>query len=337
MHWIEFPDPRLVVCGLPFWAENSPRLWRLPASRREQYRPAVWGLGTSPAGGRVRFRSNTAEVALRLDYGDVGHMNNMHRIGQHAVDLYLDHVYAAVAAPLEGKPQIEPRLIGGAERRSRQIDLYLPLYHPVNLLAVGLSDDAIIEPPTPLARPEPVVFYGSSITQGGCAARAGNSYQAQLCRRLNLDHVNLGFSGNGIGEPEVAQTLAAIAACCYVIDYAQNCPTVAQMRETYGPLLATIRGQRATTPILCVTPIANASETWNPLARSSNEARRQVVREAVAARQAAGDQRIQVVEGYTMLGPDHVDGLTDLTHPNDLGFYYMANGLQRPLAGVLGL
>ena len=60
---------------------------------------------------------------------------------------------------------------------------------------------------TPFRTAKPVVFYGTSITQGGCASRSGMSYQAILGRQLNLDFVNLGFSGNGKGEPVVAAWL----------------------------------------------------------------------------------------------------------------------------------
>jgi len=334
---IPFPDPRLPVFGLPFFATDAPSLRRLPLARKEEYRPAVWGLAQSPAGGRIRFASDTTRLSIKLDYGNVGHMNNMCRIGQHAVDCYVDGVFWRNAAPLEGEPQIDVVLFAGVARQRRQIDLYLPLYHSVQVVELGFDDDAVIEPPAGFARELPVVYYGSSITQGGCASRSGNSYQAILSRRLNLDHVNLGFSGNGLGEPEVADTMAGLPACCYVVDYSQNCPSVEQMRETYAPFLATLRARNPVTPILCVTPICAAAEAWDAKHHANLEGKRQVAREAVAARLALGDQRVQVVEGPDLLGPDQVDGIVDSSHPNDLGFWHMANGLQRPLAGALGL
>lgn len=337
MNWIPFPDPRLPVFGLPWFEENAPDLFRLPKSWQARFRPPVWDLARSPAGARIRLTSDTSRLAVRLDYGQVGHMNNMHRIGQHAVDAYVDGVFWKNAAPLEGQPQIEQELFVGVPRAPRAIDLYLPLYHPVRVLAVGVDDDAIVAPPAAFALPRPVVFYGSSITQGGCASHSGNSYQAILCRRLNLDHVNLGFSGNGLGEPELAEAMAAIDAAAYVVDYAQNCPTVAAMAETYPPFLAILRRAHPDTPILCITPIGSAAEPWNRGHREGLEAKREVVRRAVAERVAAGDRRITLVEGHSLLGPQQADGIVDMSHPNDLGFWFMANGLERPLAGALGL
>ncbi|NUQ00988.1 MAG: hypothetical protein HUU35_14160 [Armatimonadetes bacterium] len=337
MQWVEFPDSRLPVFGLPFFEENKPDLYRLPKSRQASYREAVWGLGLCPSGGRIRFATDAAELAIRLDYGDVGHMNNMHRIGQHAVDCYVDGVYWRNAAPLEGEPRIETVLFSGAPRARREVALYLPLYHRVSVQAIGLSDGARLDPPAAFARSLPVVFYGSSITQGGCATRSGLSYQAMLCRRLNLDHVNLGFSGNGRGEPAVAETMADIPASCLVMDYSQNCPTVEEVRETYAPFLAILRSRQPEVPIVCITPIGSAAEAFDEGHRRGLEQRREVIREAVEARRQQGDTRIEVIEGHDLLGPAQMDGIVDSSHPNDLGFSYMADGLEQPLAAALGL
>jgi hypothetical protein len=57
----------------------------------------------------------------------------------------------------------------------------------------------------------------------------------------------------------------------------------------------------------------------------------------VAARIAAGDRHIQLVEGTDLLGPGQADGLVDGGHPNDLGFYWMAEGLANRLRNVLDL
>src|SRR5208337_1165933 len=97
--------------------------------------------------------------------------------------------------------------------------------------------EAHIRPARAYALSRPVVFYGTSITQGGCASRSGMSYQAILGRMLNIDFVNLGFSGNGMGEPEMAQAVAHIDAACYVLDFAQNNRTVESLEKVYAPFL----------------------------------------------------------------------------------------------------
>jgi len=217
----------------------------------------------------------------------------------------------------------------------REITLYLSLYSPVKVLAIGVDEGSTISRAKPFALSRPVVFYGTSITQGGCASRSGMSYQAILGRALNIDFVNLGFSGNGIGEPEMAKTVAEIDAACYVLDFAQNNRTLESFAQAYGPFLDTLRAKHPDTPILAVTPIWSAGEATGGSGLLEQE--RQHIRRVVGQRIAAGDRRLEIVEGTDLLGPSRVDGLVDGTHPNDLGFQWMAEGLALRLRKVLGL
>jgi len=230
---IPFPDPRLPVFGLPFFATDAPSLRRLPLARKDEYRPAVWGLAQSPAGGRIRFASDTTRLSIKLDYGNVGHMNNMCRIGQHAVDCYVDGVFWRNAAPLEGEPQIDVVLFAGVARQRRQIDLYLPLYHSVQVVELGFDDDAVIEPPAAL--PGSCRWSTTAVPSPRAAAPAGPATPTRRSSvAAELDHVN-SVQRQRARRAEVADTMAGLPACCYVVDYSQNCPSVEQMRETYAP------------------------------------------------------------------------------------------------------
>jgi lysophospholipase L1-like esterase len=184
---------------------------------------------------------------------------------------------------------------------------------------------------------KPVVFYGTSITQGGCASRSAMSYQAILGRALNLDFVNLGFSGNGLGEPEVARTVAAIDAACFVLDFAQNNRTLDSLEKAYAPFIETVREKHPETPILAITPIYSAHEAGADPAKSEVQKMRDHIRQVVSRRIADGDRHLQIVEGTDLLGPAQGDGLVDGSHPNDLGFQWMADALTARLRKVLGL
>ena len=336
MNWIEFPDERLAVNGLAWFEETAPELWRLPERMKSRVREPVWNLATQPSGGRIRFATDATAVGVRLDYGQIGHMNNMCRVGQMGVDLYADGEYWRTVFPMESAQHEELHFDGAAAKR-REICLYLPLYHPVRVLAVGVSDGATLEPPAPFAVKHPVAYYGSSITQGGCASLGGLSYQAQVSRWLNLDFVNLGFSGNGCGEPELAEAMADIEASCYVIDFCQNVPTAEELGRLYTPFLSIIRQRRPTAPMICITPIFCTRESWDAGQRQRLGDMRKVIRTAVADRKAGGDEAIRLVEGYELLGPDDRAGLVDATHPNDIGFERMARGLEPVLREALAL
>lgn len=336
MQWIPFPDPRLPVFGLPWFSETTPELWRLPPRLKGVVRDPVWNLSLSPSGGRIRFGSDTRTLGIRLHYATHGRMHNMCTIGQMGVDLYEGRHYWKSAFPTQAG-DLEYVYFDGLEKRPRDFTLYLPLYHPVRVTSIGIDDDARLEPPARFAVPKPVAFYGTSITQGGCSSRGGLSYQAILCRELNLDFVNLGFSGNGRGEAEMARTFADVEASCYVCDFARNNGSAESLREVYEPFLGHLRVRRPDTPIVCVTPVWDSSERYDPRSRDRIEAMRRVIREAVESRKMNHDRRITLVEGKDLLGPDDGEGLVDGVHPNDLGFQAMADGLRPVLKRVLRL
>jgi lysophospholipase L1-like esterase len=338
LRWVQLPTPPMEIAGLSWYAENGGELFRLPIKLKDTYRRPVWELAQSPSGGRIRFRTNSTALAIRLDYPEPPGMKNMHAFGQTGVDLYADGVYRGTAIAdrdaKAGKTQ-EHTYFKRQPRIDREITLYLPLYMPVKVLGIGLDADARVQSARPFAIKGPVVFYGTSITQGGCASRPGMSYQAILGRMLNVDFVNLGFSGNGLGESELARAVAGIDASSFVMDFAQNNPTVESLAQAYAPFLETIRGRHSETPILVITPIYSSSESWARDARL--EGMREWIRQVAARRIAGGDLHLEIVEGTDLLGPSGGDGLVDGTHPNDLGFQWMANGLAGRIAKVLGL
>lgn len=336
LNWLSPAGARMEINGLAWFSENGGEWFRLPVRLKDALPKAVWNLGQSPSGARVRFRTDSNVLAVRVEYASAPDMANMHAFGQTGVDLYLDGVYRGTAIARKDSKAGEPVEhiyfdLGGKPRLERAVTLYLPLYKASKLLAVGVDKQATVRPAAPYALGRPVVFYGTSITQGGCASRPGMSYQAILSRLLNLDYVNLGFSGNGKGEPEVARMVAEIDAAAFVLDFAQNNKTIESLREVYEPFLNIIREKHPSTPIFVITPISAAREA---LADTSGtlEAMRRHIRLVASKRIAAGDQHLEIIEGADLIGPDRLDGFVDGVHPNDLGFQWMAEGLARRLA-----
>jgi hypothetical protein len=333
--WLSVPSPELEICGLPWFGQNGGEFFRLPAASQGKFPPPVWNLAKSPSGARIRFRTDSTALAVRLEYPSPPNMNNMHAFGQTGVDLYTDGAYRGTAiADKDAKPgKIYEHAYFSARPRSwREVTLYLALYKPVKVIGVGVDREARLEKAGSFAVGKPVVFYGTSITQGGCASRPGMSYQAILGRLLNVDFVNLGFSGNGKGEPEVAEAVSQIDASCFVLDFAQNNGTVASLREVYGPFVDRLRKAHPDTPILAITPIFSTREGAGG---SENEGMREHIRQVVSQRIGAGDRNLQLVEGPDLLGPTRSDGLVDGSHPNDLGFQWMAEGLAPRLRRML--
>jgi lysophospholipase L1-like esterase len=334
--WIPATDPKFTVSGLAFYAEHPGKWQRFPDRAEGKVPASVWRLSQMPSGGRIRFRSDTTAVGLRAVYPALPQMRNMHNFGQAGIDVYLDGEYKATLAP-RNDLEVAAVLFEGIEKREREITIYLPLYIGVDLREIGLDPDASIEPPTPFALEKPIVYYGTSITQGGCASRPGMSYQAILSRRMNTDFVNFGFSGAGRGEPAVAALVAECDASAFVMDMAQNNPSPEDLEERFGPFLDVLRAAHPDTPILCTTPIYMATELPGSGLEANLPGMRDVIRKAVRARQEAGDANLHLIEGYELLGPEQGDGFVDGVHPNDLGFYWMSNGLEPRLRKLLNL
>jgi hypothetical protein len=340
--WILPTAAEVEVRGLPWFGENHGEFVRLPLRLEKVVRPPVWSLAKSPSGARIRFRTDSRTVAVKVEYPGPPNMANMHAFGQTGVDLYADGVYVAtVVADKEAtRGKVYEKVLGDftrLPRAERDITLYLSLYKEVNVLGIGIEKDAKVSPAKPFALAKPVVFYGTSITQGGCASRSGMSYQAILGRMLNIDFVNLGFSGNGKGEIEMARAVGEIDASCFVLDYAQNNGTLDSLQQVYTPFLETLREKHPEMPIVAITPIYAARERVAGDSPTEVQKMRDHIRQVVSRRIAAGDAHLQIVEGTDLLGPAQGDGLVDGTHPNDLGFQWMAEGLAGRLRKVLAV
>lgn len=205
--------------------------------------------------------------------------------------------------------------------------LYLPLYDGLVNLEIGIKAESTIAWPevdSPRAG-QPVVFYGTSITQGGCASRAGMAYPNILSRMLNREIVNLGFSGNGQLDLEVAEAMATIDASCFVMDCLPNV-SVAQMTEKYSRFLEIIREKNPDTPILLVEtilfPHMYFDQTVYTLLHEKNKTLTRIFQE----QKNKGDRNIYYVKAGKLIGDDQ-EATVDGIHLTDLGFLRIAENL----------
>lgn len=323
------------VAGLGWFGEESPVLRRLPARMKDRVSPAVWGLAQHPSGARVRFRTDSPRLGLVARNPDALTMHHMTSVGQNGFDLYVDGQYRNSAWP-DAKGLIQREWTLGEDRRLREVTLYLPLYKAVTVERLVLEPGAVVSAPSSFARPRPVVFYGSSITQGGCAENPGLSYTALLGRSLNLDFINLGFSGAGLGEPAVAEVVAEIDAEAFVLDFWAN-PSPEAYRDALPGFVDTVRRRHPRTPILVTGPFWFPAEAGSSALHTQQETKRKTARDLVAARRKSGDRAITFVDGLGMLSAAQGSGLVDGVHPNSLGFQHCADGLEPHLRRALRL
>ena len=325
MRWGSFPCDSLQVSGLPWLDENAPDLWRLPRRLAASLPDGVRRGLRFPAGVRLRMRSDTSELRLRV--------RSTPERPATGLDVYVDGRFWRTAPVPQGS-EGEVVCFAGASREPKEIAVYLPLRHELQIAAYGLDSDAQCEKPESFIREHPVVLYGSSIAQGAGAARPGMSYAAILGRSINTDHVNLGFGGAGKAEAEVIALVTQIAACCYLLDLGKSYGR--QTAEAYAALLTTLRQDHPGTPVVCITPIFSSREFYNDQYADLSRHTRTIVRESVVGRIAQGDGLLFLVEGEALLSPQDSDALSsDGVHPSDLGHLRIAERLRPTIEEAL--
>ncbi|WP_428305054.1 SGNH/GDSL hydrolase family protein [Lacipirellula sp.] len=318
------------------WNKTASPFDRLPAVAEKAVRPPVWKLSRDSAGMSVEFTTDAGSLAVRWTLLSPQLAKpHMPATGVSGVDLYVRQgerwQFVATARPTKF-PTNEAMLAVGLGNGEKRYRVYLPLYNGVGSLALGIPQDASFAWDKPDARP-PIVFYGTSITQGGCASRPGMAYPAILGRRLERPVINLGFSGNGRLEPEMADLLAELDPALYVIDpLPNNFPQQAAQR--LPKFLEIIRAKRPTTPILLVGGPRYADSLALAARAERVAAADRVVEKIIQDRLAKGDTQLYFVAGSD-LAANGGDATVDGTHPTDLGFMSMADDLEPAIKNAL--
>ena len=310
-------------------AAEGERFVRLPVADLQKYSEGVQLLAYHTAGGRVRFQTDSARVAVRVKSLNAGAMSHMPLTGSAGVDIYKNGAFAASVRPATGDGGWFEGVYTSSGEMARY-EINMPLYNGLTALLIGLDEGAKLLAPDPYRYDRPVVYYGSSITQGGCASRPGNSYQGFLSRWLDADQINLGFSGNGRGEAEMAQYIAGLEMSAFVLDYDHNAPSAEHLEKTHEAFFKIIREKH---PLLPVVFVSKPDFDQNP---EVNGQRRAVIFKTYENAKNNGDRHVYFVDGQTLFGDSDRDACTvDGCHPNDLGFYRMAQAIYPALKAGL--
>jgi len=301
-----------------FWSEGKFR--RMPREVAERVSQGVSTLHQATAGGRVRFVTDSPFIAISCVIPGKGYMPHFALTGSAGFDLYADNEYVKTFVPPYTYTTGYQSLISLPDRRKRTIMIDFPLYSHVGELFIGLSPDAVLEKAPEYRHSLPAVFYGSSITQGGCASRPGTCYQAPLSRRFDLDYINLGFSGNAKGEDAMIEYLASLPTSLFFLDYDHNAPTVEHLDATHEKLFLAFRKTHPETPVIMMS---------RPKAILTDEEvkRRAVVETTYKNALAKGDKNVYFLDGAALTALCGNEGTVDNCHPTDFGFASMAKAL----------
>lgn len=317
------------------WEDTDRYFDRLPLRAKDIVRKPVWNLSRNSSGMSVRFESNSDTIWCRWKLLNKSLSKpHMPATGVSGVDLYARDERGHWRWLAIGKPkqvEMEQKLVSGLTPGNHNYMLYLPLYNGVEALEIGVAAKADLQPHSP-RKGKPVVFYGTSITQGGCTSRPGMCHTAILGRRLDRPTINLGFSGQGRMEAEIAELLAELDASVYVIDCLPNMngTMVAQRTE---PLVRILRKAHAKTPIVLVEDRTLSNAFLIPSKQKYHAQNRAALRKAYDSLASSGVKELYYVHGKHLLGDDGA-ATVDGSHPTDLGFMRLSDAMEtvlRPL------
>ncbi|WP_321438285.1 SGNH/GDSL hydrolase family protein [uncultured Bacteroides sp.] len=301
---------------------TATRYERLPDSLRKISRPPLWELGQNSAGLAVRFRSNSTTIAAKWNLLLDRYMNHMTPTGTKGLDLYClqDGKWVFVNSGRPNGKESTVTIISDMKPEEREYMLYLPLYDGVTSLAIGVDSlSEISQPKVDLpVRTKPIVFYGTSILQGCSASRPGMAHTNILSRWLNRETINLGFSGNGQLDLEIADVITNVDASMYILDFVANA-TVEQMKERADKFYTIIRSRHPDTPILFVEdPIFTHTRFDQRIAQEVKE-RNETINAFFQLLKKRGEKNIYFLSSRDMLGHDG-EATVDGAHFTDLGF-----------------
>ncbi len=332
--WLNVREAPFSLHGV-FYDEAQGQFVRMDQKVVDKVNTDVKWLNRQTAGGRVCFKTDSKYIAFHaVMYDDGGH-HCTHSFDQ-AFDIlrlndtlpYITYDYT-FTPPRSFEGNVYTAGIGTDGVMEDRV-LCLPLFNTVYELYIAVKRDAEIGFSNPYVYEKPVVFYGSSITQGGCASRPSNTYQSILSKKLRFDYTTLGFAGNAKGEIEIAEYIADLDMSVFVLDYDHNAPDAEHLRKTHLPFFRAVREKNPTLPIVIIS--APNTMPWYDWYQS----RRDAIRETYETAVAEGDKNVYFIDGSELFGEEDRDLCTlDTCHPNDLGMYRMACRIEPVLKKIL--
>ena len=310
---------------------------RLPKNVTTNVNGGVRSMKHHTAGMMFRFVTDSRKLSFQwVPYNSMLSMDHMPSTGVSGIDVYRwdeargKWLYAKTGRIWDAKK-------GGSLSLPWQPGtpclVNLPLYNGIRSFKLGVDPEAKVEAyPHRSGVVKPVVFYGTSITHGGCCSRPGLSFVNRVGRDLDVPVVNLGFSGSGQGELEMSEHLAAIDASCYVLDCVWNMG-VHLMNERYEKFVRNLRRLRPDVPIV----LAEGCDVYckTEFSRSIMD-RNTLVRPTYEKLLGEGWKNLHFLASEDQMCDDF-EGTVDGCHPNDLGMADMARAFGAVVKKALNL
>ena len=317
---------------------------RLPSNVTAKVNGGVRGMKHHTSGMLYRFSTDSKKLSFRwVPYTERLAMDHMPSTGVSGID-----VYRWDAGKGRWMYVKTGRLTNAKKGGSLSIDwtpgtpclVNLPLYNGLKSFSLGIDPGASVQalPPRASGVNKPVVFYGTSITHGGCCSRPGLAFVNRVGRDLDVPVVGLGFSGSGVMEFEMSEHLAKIDASCYVLDCLWNMGMTDEkdvnnrrgrnVDENYEPFIRNLRAKRPGVPIVM-------AERCDVFCRPQNSQDRFILALYRKLKAEGWDNLVYLPKDEMYTGD--LEGTVDGVHPNDLGMESMSKAYGKAVREALHL
>ena len=283
----------------------------------------------SGAGVRIRFKTDAKSFTIKAKLESNGVDWAIPLSGSAGMDVFEESERIALVNPKNYGILDVCETVNKSDKMSN-ISILLPRNEPVVDLEISVDDEYTVLPPDPYTYEKPIVFYGSSITEGGCASSVSKCYTSLVTRWLDSDYINLGVSGNARGETNMANYIKNLNMSIFVMDYDHNAPTVEHLEKTHEPFFKIIREANPTLPIVMMSKPDFDSNV------EENTARRDIIKRTYENARTCGDKNVYFIDGESFFDDtDRSICTVEGCHPTDLGFMRMAEKVYPVLKSIL--
>ncbi len=305
---------------------------RMPAALAEKVSDNIKSLNRKTAGGRLRFKTDSAYVALYVVVTEEFKMPRMALCGTSGFDIYEStesgqRYMGTYIPPAEYDTEYDG-IVHFNGKKMRDLIINFPLFAGVKKLYVGIEKGASLASGDEYRYKEPIVYYGSSITQGGCVSRPGCTYQSIISSKLDVDYINFGFAGNAMGEVSIADYISQLKMSVFVYAYDHNAPSAEYLQNTHKPFFDVIRRRNPKLPVIILPrPKFYLCD--------DEKIREDIIQNTYAAAKADGDKNVYFISGRELMNLVKDNGTVDNVHPTDSGFFSIAKALEPIVSEIL--
>lgn len=309
------------VNGLLYYYQNN-NFNRLPDGYAMP--EALSWLQTHPAGAYIDFTTNSSSIGVKVKLAGKSYMAHMTATGTIGLDLYVKHndKYLFLGTTKIDDKEFTYEYFCGMSKVYKEYRLYLPLYQQLHELELVLDKDAKIRQDKKDIRLPKIVFYGTSITQGGCVTRSGMSYPSIIGRCLpNYEVFNLGFSGNAHLHFEIANLISEIDNLeILFMEVEANAGEVNNLLvERLEEFIKIILEKKPSLKIYLISHFPYTHTLFKPNVKAK------LLKHKIFQKEICNKYKdnITFIDGEEILRHLDFEETVDLIHLTDLGFYHL--------------